>query len=48
MSYIEIKRFYKICQKNDIIKDYNYWKVITPTGCHKAYSGFLDIYILNT
>jgi len=43
----QLKGFIKYVKKNDIEQEYNFWKVITPTGCHKAYSGFGDIYILN-
>ena len=37
----------KFVDINKITQDYKYWKIITPTGSHKAYSGFGDIYILN-
>ena len=40
------KGFIKYVKKNDIKQEYNYWKIITPTGCHKAYSGFGELYIL--
>jgi hypothetical protein len=43
----KIKGFIKFIDVNKITQEYNYWKVITPTGCHKAYSGFGEIYILN-
>ena len=34
----------KFVDINKITQDYKYWKIITPTGSHKAYSGFGDIY----
>lgn len=39
------KGFIKYVKKSDIKPEYNFWKVITPTGCHKAYSGFGELYI---
>ena len=42
----KLKGLFKYINKKNIEQDYNYWKVITPTGCHKAYSGFGELYIL--
>jgi site-specific DNA-methyltransferase (adenine-specific) len=41
------KGLIKFVDINKITQEYKYWKVITPTGSHKAYSGFGDLYILN-
>lgn len=43
----KLKGLIKFVDINKITQEYKYWKVITPTGSHKAYSGFGDLYILN-
>jgi len=43
----KLKGLIKYINKNNIKQQYNYWKLITPTGSYKAYSGFGDLYILN-
>jgi hypothetical protein len=43
----KMKGLIKYVDTNKVTQEYNYWKVITPTGSHKAYSGFGDLYILN-
>ena len=43
----KLKGLIKFVDLSKITQDYKYWKVITPTGSHKAYSGFGDLYILN-
>ncbi len=41
------KGFIKYIDKKQIKRDYDFYKLITPTGCHGAYSGFGNFYILN-
>jgi len=41
------KGFIKYIDKEQIKHNYNFYKLITPTGCHGAYSGFGNFYILN-
>jgi hypothetical protein len=43
----QLKGFIKYVKPEHIKQEYNYYKIITPTGCHKAYSGFGELYILN-
>jgi len=41
------KGFIKYIDKKQIKHNYDFYKLITPTGCHGAYSGFGNFYILN-
>ena len=41
------KGFIKYIDKKHIKHNYDFYKLITPTGCHGAYSGFGNFYILN-
>jgi hypothetical protein len=41
------KGLIKYISKKLIIKNYDYWKVITPAAAYKGSSGFADIYILS-
>ena len=43
----KLKGLKKFVDIDKITQEYKYWKVITPTGSHKAYSGFGDVYVLN-
>ena len=41
------KGFIKYIDKKQIKHNYDFYKLITPTGCHGAYSGFGNFYILD-